>query len=310
MGAITSNPSTDIKQSEMEKLTTKDLFGQKSIQQRFEAILGKKAQGFISSVLQVINGNKLLKNADPNTVLNAAATAASLDLPINPNLGFAWIVPYKGQAQFQIGWKGFVQMALRTGQYKRINVTEVYENQFKSFNRLTEELNATFDIVGDGEIVGYAAYFMLNNGMEKMTYWSKEEVINHAKKYSKAYGSSHSPWNDKDQFHAMAKKTVLKNTISKWGIMSIEMQTAQLADQSVQEAQGSYKYIDNESTIDIEAESLIEENTRISSFIQNADTIEKLQEIKNSLDEEQLNIFSSEITEAENQIVFNQETKA
>ena len=105
------------------RLTTKDLFGQRTIQQRFEAILGKKAQGFISSVLQVINGNKLLQKADPQTVLNAAATAASLDLPINPNLGFAWIVPYKGQAQFQVGWKGFEQLALRTGQYRRINVT-------------------------------------------------------------------------------------------------------------------------------------------------------------------------------------------
>ncbi|MCB0475656.1 MAG: recombinase RecT [Flavobacteriaceae bacterium] len=229
------------------KLTTKDLFGQKSIQQRFEAILGKKAQGFISSVLQVINSSKILQNADPQTVLNAAATAASLDLPINPNLGFAWIVPYKGQAQFQMGWKGFVQLALRTGQYYRINVTEVYENQFKSFNRLTEELIADFDVEGNGDIVGYAAYFRLVNGLEKMTYWSKQEVVNHAKKYSQAYGKgSMSPWNDPEQFHAMAKKTVLKNTISKWGIMSIEMQTAQLADQAVQNEEGNYQYIDNE----------------------------------------------------------------
>lgn len=289
----------------MEKLTTKDLFGQQSIQQRFEAILGKKAQGFISSVLQVINGNKLLKNADPSTVLNAAATAASLDLPINPNLGFAWIVPYKGQAQFQIGWKGFVQMALRTGQYKRINVTEVYKNQFKSFNRLTEVLNSNFDIVGEGEIVGYASYFMLNNGMEKMTYWSKEEVVSHAKKYSKAYGSSHSPWNDKDQFHAMAKKTVLKNTISKWGIMSIEMQTAQLADQSVQEDQGSYKYIDNETTIDVNSESIEEERVRILSFIYKCTTLEELNTIKSTLDETQIEMVSKEIEDAENTFLIN-----
>lgn len=249
------------------KLTTKDLFGQKSIQQRFESILGKKSQGFISSVLQVINGNNLLKQADPTTVLNAAATAASLDLPINPNLGFAWIVPYKtkieGQtvnaAQFQVGWKGFVQLALRTGQYKRINATEVYENQFKSFNRLTEELIADFDIVGTGEVVGYAAYFQLSNGMEKMSYWSKEEVVQHAKKYSKAYGKSFSPWSDKDQFHAMAKKTVLKNTISKWGIMSIEMQTAKIADQSIQEKEGDYKYIDSNQTIEVDNYDQVQE---------------------------------------------------
>lgn len=290
----------------MENLTTKDLFGQKSIQQRFEAILGKKAQGFISSVLQVINGNKLLKKADSNSVLNAAATAASLDLPINPNLGFAWIVPYKGQAQFQIGWKGLVQLALRTGQYKRINAIEVYENQFKSFNRLTEELTADFDIVGEGEIVGYAAYFMLTNGMEKMTYWSKEEVINHAKKYSKAYGTSHSPWNDKDQFNAMAKKTVLKNTISKWGIMSIEMQRAQLADQSVQEKEGNYKYIDNNRTIDVTAESTQEENTRIEVFLNKCESLNDLKEIKNSLDAEQLEKFASKIEDVENNLIINQ----
>lgn len=290
----------------MENLTTKDLLGQKSIQQKFEEILGKKAQGFISSVLQVINGNKLLNKVDPNSVVNAAATAASLDLPINPNLGFAWIVPYKGKAQFQIGWKGFVQLALRTGQYKRINSIEVYENQFKSFNRLTEELTADFDIVGEGEIVGYAAYFMLTNGMEKMTYWSKEEVINHAKKYSKAYGTPHSPWSDKDQFNAMAKKTVLKNTISKWGIMSIEMQRAQLADQSVQEKEGNYKYIDNNRTIDVTAESTQEENTRIEAFLDKCESLNDLKEIKNSLDAEQLEKFASKIEDVENNLIINQ----
>ncbi len=289
------------------KLTTKDLFGQKSIQQRFEAILGKKAQGFISSVLQVINGNKLLCTAEPATVLNAAATAASLDLPINPNLGFAWIVPYKGKAQFQMGWKGFVQLALRTGQYQRINVTEVYENQFKSFNRLTEELIADFDIEGKDDVVGYASYFRLNNGMEKMTYWSKEEVINHAKKYSQAYGKgSMSPWNDKDQFHAMAKKTVLKNAISKWGIMSIEMQTAQIADQAVQEHEGDYKYIDN--TIDVEAESEEEETKRVLSFIDKSKNTKELKTLKDSLSDELKEKFVKELEDRENELIIKEKS--
>lgn len=257
--------------------STKSLFGQKSIQERFEKLLGKKSQGFISSVLQVVNGNKLLTAADPQTVLNAAATAAALDLPINPNLGFAWIVPYKGSAQFQMGWKGFVQLALRTNQYQNINTTEVYENQFKSFNRLTEELDANFDVPGEGEIVGYAGYLKLKSGFSKTTYWSKEEVIVHAKKYSQAYGKgSMSPWNDKDQFHAMAKKTVLKNLISKWGIMSIEMQTAQLADQSVQTEEGQFEYVDNTKVIDTEV--VDEEYKRIEGFIDSVDSIEKLEE--------------------------------
>jgi recombination protein RecT len=257
--------------------STKSLFGQKSIQERFEKLLGKKSQGFISSVLQVVNGNKLLTAADPQTVLNAAATAAALDLPINPNLGFAWIVPYKGSAQFQMGWKGFVQLALRTNQYQNINTTEVYENQFKSFNRLTEELDANFDVPGEGEIVGYAGYLKLKSGFSKTTYWSKEEVVAHAKKYSQAYGKgSMSPWNDKDQFHSMAKKTVLKNLISKWGIMSIEMQTAQLADQSVQTEEGQFEYVDNTKVIDTEV--VDEEYKRIEGFIDSADSIEKLEE--------------------------------
>ncbi|MRN00199.1 hypothetical protein D1Z97_03120 [Riemerella anatipestifer] len=273
-----------LQKKEEEALSTKSLFQKDHIQKRFNQLLGKKSQGFISSVLQIVNNSKLLTNADPNTVLTAAVTAATLDLPINPNLGFSWIVPYKGQAQFQMGWKGYVQLALRTGQYSRINVTEVYENQFKSFNRLTEELVADFNIEGKGDIVGYAAYFKLINGLEKLSYWSKEEVINHAKKYSQAYGKgSFSPWNDKEQFHAMAKKTVLKNTISKWGIMSIELQTAQLADQAVQPKEGEYNYVDN--IIDIEAENIQEEQQRIVEFINNAQNIEQLQEAEPFIEE-------------------------
>lgn len=280
--------------------TTKELFSQKSITQRFEKLLGKKAPGFISSVLQIVNGNEMLKKADPQTVLNAAATAAALDLPVNQSLGFSWIVPYKGQAQFQIGWKGLVQLALRTGQYDAINVTEVYENQFKSFNRLTEELVADFGLEGEGEIVGYAAYLSLKSGFKKTTYWTKEAVVKHAKKYSQAYGKSFSPWSDKDQFDAMAKKTVLKNTISKWGIMSIEIQTAQLADQSVQKEEGNYQYIDN--TIDIEGESHNEEHARISEHIKSIDNKADLIAIKGTLEDYQLEMFKNEIEDKEKEL--------
>lgn len=246
---------------------------------QFEKMLGDKTQGFISSVLQIVNSNELLKNASPETILNAAATAASLDLPINQSLGFSYIVPYKGQAQFQIGWKGFVQLAQRTGQYKRINVVEVYENQFKSYNALTEVLDADFDIEGDGDIVGYVAYFCLFNGMEKLCYWSKKKVTAHAKKYSKSFSSGFSPWNDKDQFHEMAKKTVLKNTLSKWGPMSIEMQTAHLADQSIQSAEEAYQYPDNQPKT-LEENNSEEEDSRINSFIKDAKTSQDLEDIR------------------------------
>ncbi|MDV3749324.1 recombinase [Elizabethkingia anophelis] len=265
------------------ELTTQNLFKQKSIQERFEKLLGKKAQGFISSVLQIINGNNLLMSANPQTVLNAAATAATLDLPLDQNLGFSYIVPFKGQAQFQLGWKGFVQLAQRSGQFHRINVIEVYENQFKSFNKLTEELNANFDVDGEGKVVGYVAYFRLINGFEKMSFWSIEKVKKHAAKYSQTYGKKNksgqlifSPWNDEDQFDAMAKKTVLKNTLSQYAPLSIEMQTAQLADQSVQNEEGNFEYVDNTKTID--TTTVDEEMKRIESFIEKADSIEKLEE--------------------------------
>lgn len=261
------------------ELSTKALFKQDGIQKRFHELLGKKAPGFISSVLQVVANNKVLAKANPQTVMTAAATAAALDLPINQNLGYAWIVPYKGQAQFQMGWKGYVQLAQRTGQYKAINVVEIYANQFKSFNVMTEELDADFAKPGEGEVVGYAAFFKLVNGFEKTCYWTKEAVIKHAKKYSQAYGSSHSPWNDKDQFDAMAKKTVLKNTLAKWGILSIEMQTAQYADQSTQQTEGDYSYPDNE-TVDIESEEAEEETVRALEFIGKATTIEDLELIQ------------------------------
>lgn len=276
----------------MKVSTVPELFKNKSVQNRFDELLGKKSQGFISSVLQIVNANHQLQDVEPQTILNAAVTAATLDLPINQNLGFAWIVPYKGKAQFQIGWKGFVQLALRTGQYKRINVTEVYESQFKSYNRLTEEFVADFDKIGEGGVVGYAAYFQLLNGMEKMTYWSREEVVKHAKKYSQTYGKSngrgglvHSPWNDAEQFDAMAKKTVLKNTISKWGIMSIEMQTAQLADQSIQEREGDFRYLDNEP-MSIEDNNLQEQVSRARTFIARAKTNLELLDIHKQLSQE------------------------
>ena len=167
--------------------------------------------------------------------------AATLDLPINQNLGFAWIVPYGNAAQFQMGWKGYVQLANRTGQYKAINVTEVYENQFTSFNRLTEELDADFSIVGSGSVVGYVAYFKLLNGFEKTVFWTTEEVKQHGAKFSKTFNQANGVW--KTNFDAMAKKTVLKNTLAKWGILSIEMQNAVIADSAI---------INDVETLDVE----------------------------------------------------------
>lgn len=208
-------------------VTIQSLVSQESVKARFEELLGKKAPGFISSLLSVVNNNKLLAKANPKTVIAAGAMAASLDLPINQNLGFAYIIPYGNEAQFQMGYKGYIQLAMRTGQYQTINAAEVYEGEIIKQNRFTGEYE--FGEKTSDKIVGYIAYFKLVNGFEKYLYMSIEEMQAHARKFSKNYKGSTEKWGLTD-FHSMAIKTVLKRLISKYGILSIEMQGQQMVD--------------------------------------------------------------------------------
>lgn len=232
----------------------KGLLSAESTKKRFFEILGNKSAGFISSVINVVNGNPALQEANPNTVLMSAAIAATLDLPINPNLGFAAIVPYKekGQtvAQFQMMWRGFVQLAQRSGQYRTLNTTEVYEGEVKSQNRFTGDIVFDPDGRKSDKVVGYVAYMSLLNGFEKYFYMSREECEKHAKRYSKTYQKGYGKW--KDDFDAMSKKTVLKLLISKYGIMSVDMQKAVEFDQSTVQGdinhieEATAEYVDNE----------------------------------------------------------------
>ncbi len=214
----------------------KGFFERDDVKKKFVEILGKRGNQFVASVLQLSLTDSNLSVATPASVYGSAMIAATLDLPVNKNLGYAWIIGYKNrqgiiEAQFQMGYKGFIQLALRSQQYEKINAIPVYKNQFKKWNALTETLDADFDIDGEGEIVGYVSYFQLKNGFEKIVYWSRKKVEDHAKKYSKTYSFNNSTW--KTDFDAMALKTVLKNTLDKWGILSVEMQQAMLSDQAV-----------------------------------------------------------------------------
>ena len=224
--------------------TLKSLINDERTKNKFKELLGNKAAGFLTSLLNTTNGNKQLQEAEPQSVLKAGAIAATLDLPIDPNLGFAYVVPYKrkykdnrgnwqekNEAQFQLGYKGFIQLAIRTGQYKKINVTELYEGQFESYDPITDELKYNLDGKISDEVTHYIAYFQTTNGFEKYNVMSKEEVREHAKKFSKTFFKSSSSW--QTNFDSMAKKTVLKLLLSKFGILSIEMQTAQKVDQAV-----------------------------------------------------------------------------
>ncbi|HHJ6083961.1 TPA: recombinase RecT, partial [Streptococcus pyogenes] len=176
---------------------------------------------FAVSILSVLQGSQSLKSASNESIYAAAMKAAVLNLPIEPSLGRAYLVPYKGQAQFQLGYKGLIELAQRSGQYKNINAGIVYKSQLISYNPLFEELILDFSKPQD-EIVGYFAAFKLLNGFEKVSFWTVEKVTAHGKKFSKSFASG--PW--KTDFDAMAQKTILKDILSKYGPLSVEMQKA------------------------------------------------------------------------------------
>lgn len=228
----------------------KAFFEGQQVKSKFQELLGSKAQGFITSVLQVCFSNDLLKDAEPQSVYQAAAIAATLDLPINNNLGFAYIVPYKGKAQFQLGYKGFIQLSQRSGQFKTISASPIYEGQLIEENPL-KGFVFDFSQKTSDKVIGFAAYFSLINGFEKTLYMTVEELNKHGVKYSQTARKGFGLW--KDDFNAMAQKTVLKLLLSKFAPLSIEMQKATLADQSViKDAETmDVEYIDNSNTIEL-----------------------------------------------------------
>jgi recombination protein RecT len=210
---------------------------------RLDEVLGKKATQFISSIIAAVNVNPSLKNCDPESVINSAMVAASIDLPINQSLGFAHLVPYNNVVQFQIGWRGLVQLAMRTGQYAALNVSDVCDGELVKTNKFTGEIKFDQERKTSDTVVGYVAFFRLVNGFEKWCYRTVEQVRAHGAKYSKSYGSEKGKW--KLEFDAMAKKTVLKILLSKWGIMSTEMQKAVTFDQAAVDQEGNPLYMDN-----------------------------------------------------------------
>lgn len=257
----------------------KMLLGDDNVKKRFSDVLGKKAPQFMASIVNVVSASPQLKACDANSIMAASFVAASFDLPIDSNLGFAALVPYKKRfknpqtkeweskdlAQFQMMYKGFVQLAIRTGQYEKMNCSEVYEDEILSYNPITGECEFVTDFSqthqrDNGEIdkiVGYYGWFRLGTGFTKELYMSKNEVLNHAKKYSQSYrndlnyNNQNSNWST--NFDAMAKKTVIKLLLSKWGILSIEMQRAITDDQKTFDEDGNEEYGDNQPDV-IEAE--------------------------------------------------------
>ena len=204
-------------------------FENDAVKKNLRAMLGSKAQGFATSVLSVVNNNRLLQNADPASIYSSAMVAASLDLPINPNLGFAAIVPYGRQAQCQIMTRGFIQLAIRSGQYAKINNAIVHEGELVKYDPFKDEYE--FDVTKriSDKVIGYVAYFRTVGGFEKYFYMTKEQALAHGKRYSKSFSSG--VWaSDPD---SMGLKTVIKLLLAKYGILSIELQRAIRFDQGV-----------------------------------------------------------------------------
>lgn len=205
-----------------------------------EAKLGKNAPQFTSALVNIYNGNKLLQSCEPRSIVGAAMLAATMGLSITPSLGQAYVVPFKGQATFQIGVRGLIQLAHRTGKYERLHAGKVYAGELKGFNPLNGEPIAGEKI--SDEVGGYVAYMRLTNGFEKTLYMTVDEIKEHAQKYSQSYGKSYSPWST--NFDAMARKTVLKRLLNNWGVLSTELAEVIQADQSVVD-KNTFEYVDN-----------------------------------------------------------------
>jgi recombination protein RecT len=217
-------------------------------------VLGEKKQTFVSNMVALVSNNKALSECDPSTIMFSCLKATALGLAIDPSLGLAWVLPYRDNknnttvATFQLGAKAYTQLALRTAQYKKINVRDVREGEIVGEDFVSGEMQFK-KLEKDREkapIVGYVAMFELINGFSKQLYMSIEEIDAHAKRFSQTYRKGYGLWADKDMRPKMAEKTVLKLLLSKWGVLSVEMEQAIKSDSAVLGENNSVRYVDNE----------------------------------------------------------------
>ncbi|RHH55556.1 recombinase RecT [Enterococcus casseliflavus] len=227
------------------KLGFKALMSTPQMKKKFTDILHEKSDSFMGSLMTLVGGDNYLSQAEPMTIIASALKAATMDLPIDKNLGYAYVVPFnryekKGknwithnEAQFILGYKGYIQLAQRSGQYKALNALAIYEGQLIDWNPLTEEF--TFDYKGkvSDEVIGYVGFFELLNGFKKTVYWTKQEIESHRIKNSKNKDKEKLSGAWVDNYDSMAIKTVLRNMLSKWGLLSVEMQSAITSDEKV-----------------------------------------------------------------------------
>ncbi|NQO27228.1 recombinase RecT [Streptococcus suis] len=232
--------------AKFDSMTPQQAFNSTAVLEKFRSVLNGRETQFVTSLLSIINSNNYLAKATNTSIMNAAMKAATLNLPIEPSLGMAYVVPYNrsekqgntwvkiNEAQFQMGYRGFIQLAQRSGQIRNINCDIVYKEEFLRYDKVYGTLHLTDEQVDSGEVIGYFASLELINGFRKMIFWKKEKVIAHAQKYSKTYDKNTgdfkpgTPWNV--EFDAMAQKTLIKELLSKYAPLSVELQEAIMAD--------------------------------------------------------------------------------
>lgn len=247
---MTATQNAPMKLSECKNL--KDFLNHPVILEKVKSLVNKNATTFTTSIMQIVNSNTMLRNAEPMSIFNAACMAATLNLPLQNGLGFAYIVPFrnnkekKTEAQFQIGYKGFIQLAQRSGQFKRLVAMPVYKKQLVRKDFINGfEFDWEQEPEKDENPIGYYAYFKLLNEFSAELYMSHEDIVKHAQRYSQTFKKGFGVWHD--NFEAMALKTVTKLLLSKQAPLSVEMQQAVLSDQAVikDTQDGEFTYVDN-----------------------------------------------------------------
>jgi recombination protein RecT len=240
----------------------KHILAAQSVQEQFQSVLKENAGAFVASIIDLYNTDRTLQMCDPKNVVMEALKAASLKLPINKQLGFAWIVPYRdgktGQyiPTFQLGYKGYIQLCMRTGAYRYINADVVYEGELVKHDKLTGEIEIDPEKRTGDKKVGYFAFIETLNGFRKTLYMTVEEVTKHAQQYSKSYSSKNSVW--ATDFDAMALKTCLRLLLSKYGIMSVEMQRAYVVDSADTVGLADEAIQDEDNVLEVEADVIVE----------------------------------------------------
>lgn len=239
-----------------------------------QSAVGKNSQRFAASIISAVSTNPALQECRQSSILSAALLGESLNLSPSPQLGQYYLVPFKDKergtvAQFILGYKGYIQLAIRSGQYKKLNVLAIKKGEMIRYDALNEEMFVNLiqdeEVRENTETVGYYAMFEYVNGFRKSIYWSKSKMENHAIKYSKGYQAKkgYTFW-EKD-FDSMAMKTMLRQLISKWGIMSIDMQTAFFADNGIIKENGEPEFVD---TMEFDEDGVVK--TSVESVDENA----------------------------------------